>query len=76
MKLKSVSVGQLRIGSIIREPIGQTLYHRVKGIQREEGVGVTIFFDGGVGLAVALDDHLYVLEDEPAPIVLDGMTLA
>jgi hypothetical protein len=74
MKTKAVAIGQLRIGSIVREPIGQTLYHRVKGVKRA-GVSIHIEVDGGRALKVSEDAFLYVLEDEPAPIVLDGMKL-
>lgn len=75
MKTVSKRVGELKRGDIIREPIGQVLYHRVKGLQRE-GDAVTIFVDGGRGIASDINDGFYVLEDEPAPIVLDGLTLA
>lgn len=35
MKTVSKRVGEIKRGDIIREPMGQTLYHRVKGMQRE-----------------------------------------
>ncbi len=74
MKTKAVSIGQLRIGSIVRVPIGQTLYHRVKGVSRTSP-SVYLTLDGGRTLKVSEDDHLYVLEEEPAPIILDGVVL-
>lgn len=75
MKTKAVRVGELRIGQIIRLPFGQALYHRVKSIERNPGSTVKIHVDGGRSIAIPIYEHMYILEDEPAPIVLDGVTL-
>jgi hypothetical protein len=75
MKTKAVRVGELRIGQIIRVPVAQTLYHRVKMLELNPDSTVKIIVDGGRSIGMTIDEHLYVLEDEPAPIVLDGIAL-
>jgi hypothetical protein len=76
MKTRAVPVGQVRIGSVVRQPIGQTLYHRVKRIALISDTQAVVHTDGGRHFSIDPAEHLYVLEDEPAPIVLDGLTLA
>lgn len=74
MKTVSKRVGEIRRGEIIRYPVEQTLYHRVRGLGLS-GDNVTIIVDGGRTITADIKDHFYVLEDEPAPIILDGVTL-
>jgi len=75
MKIRAVRVGELRLGAIIRWPIDQTLYHRVKGITRNPGNTALVKVDGGRSIGFSIDEHVYVLEDEPALIVLDALQL-
>lgn len=75
MKTRAVRVGELRLGAIIRWPIDQTLYHRVKGVTRSPHNTAIVNVDGGRSIGFSIDEHVYVLEDEPQPIVLDALQL-
>jgi hypothetical protein len=67
MKTKAVPAHELKIGDIIRQPQGQTLYHLVTShaaLHCHPKHEVTVGVDNGTFLEFDFDDFVYVLVSE------------